>query len=287
MSTPTTQTQLGFDAYTPTWCPGCGDWAIRIGIKTAFQQLGLDPSSIFMTFDIGCSGNMNDFFNAYAMHTLHGRAIPSAVGMKIANHGLTTIVIGGDGGLYGEGGNHFLHACRGNHDITVIAHDNMVYGLTKGQVAPTASKGYKSTSTPSGIVEQSVNPLALAITQGATFVAQGFAGDTPGLIEIIKAAVKHKGFSLVNVLQPCVTFNKVNTYHYYLQHTYKLEKNYDPTNFQSALGKSTEVLEEKFPLGIIYQTQKKAFHEELPQLSEPLIQKKRFTEIDILLNEFV
>ena len=163
----------------------------------------------------------------------------------------------------------------------------MVYGLTKGQVAPTASKGYKSTSTPSGIVEQSVNPLALAITQGATFVAQGFAGDTPGLIEIIKAAVKHKGFSLVNVLQPCVTFNKVNTYHYYLQHTYKLEKNYDPTNFQSALGKSTEVFEEKFPLGIIYQIQKKAFHEELPQLSEPLIQKKRFTDIDILLNEFV
>ncbi|OGK13195.1 hypothetical protein A3A93_02390 [Candidatus Roizmanbacteria bacterium RIFCSPLOWO2_01_FULL_38_12] len=283
----TQPTQTGFDAYTPTWCPGCGDWAIRIGIKTAFTQLGLDPSKIFMAFDIGCSGNMNDFFNAYAMHTLHGRAVTNAVGMKIANHDLTTIVIGGDGGIYGEGGNHFLHACRGNHDITVIVHDNMVYGLTKGQVAPTASKGYKSSSTPSGIIEQPVNPLALAITQGATFVAQGFAGDTPGLIAIIKEGVKHKGFSLINVLQPCVTFNKVNTYHYYLEHTYKLDKSHDPTNLKSALEKSVEGFTDKFPLGILYQSSKKTFHEELPQLDKPLYQKGRFTDFDLLIERFM
>src|SRR3990167_7070945 len=204
-------TPIGFDAYTPTWCPGCGDWAIRIGIKTAFQQLGLDPSSIFMTFDIGFSGNMNDFFNAYAMHTLHGRAIATAVGMKIANHGLTTIVTGGDGALYGEGGNHFLHACRGNHDLTVVVHDNSVYGLTTGQVSPTAHKGMKSRSTPSGIIERPVNPLLLALTQGATFVAQGFTAQLPQLAELITAGMQHRGLSIINVLQPCVTFNKENT----------------------------------------------------------------------------
>ena len=123
-------TDLSFDGYNPTWCPGCGDWAIRIGLKSALQQLSLDPSKLFVAFDIGCSGNMNDFLNSYAMHTLHGRALATAIGMKLSNHKMTTLVIGGDGGLYGEGGNHFIHGCRGNHDVTVIAHDNMVYGLT-------------------------------------------------------------------------------------------------------------------------------------------------------------
>lgn len=277
----------GFDAYTPTWCPGCGDWGIRVGIKTAFTQLGLDPSQVFLGFDIGCSGNMNDFLNGYAMHTLHGRSLATAIGMKMANHDMKTVVIGGDGGLYGEGGNHFLHACRGNHDIKVIVHDNMVYGLTKGQVAPTAEKGYKSSSTPNGIIEQCINPLALAITQGATFVAQAFAGQVPLTIELIKAAMNHKGFALVNILQPCVTFNKVNTYHYYLEKTYKLEETHDPSNMTQALAKSTEVYEEKFPLGIIYKVDKPAFHEQWPQLDKPLIFKERYTDYDKMLRAFV
>jgi len=276
----------GFDAYTPTWCPGCGDWGIRVGIKTAFTQLGLEPSQVFIGFDIGCSGNMNDFLNGYAMHTLHGRSLATAIGMKMANHDMKTIVIGGDGGLYGEGGNHFLHACRGNHDIKVIVHDNMVYGLTKGQVAPTAEKGYKSGSTPQGIIEMPINPLALAISQGATFVAQGFAGQLPQLIELMKAGISHKGFSLINILQPCVTFNKINTYHYYLEKTYKLDDTYDPSNLQQALVKSAEIYEEKFPLGIIYQTERPAFHEQWPQLDKPLIHKDRFTAFDPMLSLF-
>jgi 2-oxoglutarate/2-oxoacid ferredoxin oxidoreductase subunit beta len=277
----------GFDAYTPTWCPGCGDWGIRVGIKTAFTQLGLDPSQVFIGFDIGCSGNMNDFLNGYAMHTLHGRSLATAIGMKMAHHEMKTVVIGGDGGLYGEGGNHFLHACRGNHDIKVIVHDNMVYGLTKGQVAPTAEKGYKSGSTPQGIIEMPVNPLALAISQGATFVAQGFAGQLPQLIELIKAAMNHKGFALMNILQPCVTFNKVNTYHYYLEHAYKLEDSYDPTDFKQALVKSAEIYEEKFPLGIIYKADRPAFHEQWPQLDKNLISKDRFTDFSSMLRAFV
>ncbi len=277
----------GFDAYTPTWCPGCGDWGIRVGIKTAFTQLGLDPSQVFLGFDIGCSGNMNDFLNGYAMHTLHGRALATAIGMKMAHHSMKTVVIGGDGGLYGEGGNHFLHACRGNHDIKVIVHDNMVYGLTKGQVAPTAEKGFKSGSTPHGIIELPVNPLALAISQGATFVAQGFAGQLPQLIELIKAAMNHKGFALMNILQPCVTFNKVNTYHYYLEHAYKLDESYDPSDFKGALTKSAEIYEEKFPLGIIYQADRPAFHEQWPQLDNTLISKERNVKFDSMLRAFV
>ena len=276
-----------FDAYTPTWCPGCGDWGIRVGIKTALQQLGFDASKVFLSFDIGCSGNMNDFLNGYAMHGLHGRAIPAAIGMKVARPDMPVIAIGGDGGLYGEGGNHFIHACRGNHDITVIVHDNMVYGLTTGQVAPTAEKGFKSKSTPHGIIEQCVNPLALAITQGATFVSQGFAGDARLVIDIIKQAVSHKGFSLVNILQPCVTFNKVNTYQYYLQKTYKLDETYDPSNAAEAVKKSMEVFEEKFPLGILYKSERPAYHEQIPQLAEPLHSRERFTDFEKFENEFV
>jgi len=278
---------LSFDGYAPTWCPGCGDWGIRVGIKSALEQLGFDPSTIFISFDIGCSGNMNDFINGYATHGLHGRSIPTAVGMKCANHDMNTIVIGGDGGIYGEGGNHFLHACRGNHDITVIVHDNMVYGLTTGQVAPTAKKGYKSKSTPQGIIEVPVNPLALAITQGATFVAQGFAGDARSLIEILKAAVTHKGFSLVNILQPCVTFNKVNTYQYYLKNTYKLAQDYDSGDKKEALVKSMEIHEERYPLGILYREEKPAYHENIPQLEVPLIKRPRFTDFEPFTSSFV
>jgi 2-oxoglutarate ferredoxin oxidoreductase subunit beta len=275
-----------FDGYTPTWCPGCGDWGIRVGIKTALNQLGLDPSKVLISFDIGCSGNMNDFLNGYAMHGLHGRAIASAIGMKVARHDLPVIVIGGDGGLYGEGGNHFLHALRGNHDITVIVHDNMVYGLTTGQVAPTASKGYKSKSTPKGIIEEPVNPIVMAITQGATFVSQGFAGDARLTVDLIKQAVTHKGFSLVNILQPCVTFNKINTYQYYLQRAYKLDESYDPYNLTLAVEKSLEVQDEKFPLGVIYKKEKNPYHEQIVQLKEPLAKRDRFTKFESLISEF-
>ncbi|KKQ38280.1 MAG: 2-oxoacid ferredoxin oxidoreductase, subunit beta [Candidatus Roizmanbacteria bacterium GW2011_GWA2_37_7] len=278
---------ITFDGYAPTWCPGCGDWGIRVGIKTALEQLGYDPSTIFLSFDIGCSGNMNDFLNGYAAHGLHGRAIPTAVGMKTAHHEMKTIVIGGDGGIYGEGGNHFIHACRGNHDITVIVHDNMVYGLTTGQVAPTAKQGFKSKSTPRGIIEIPVNPLALAISQGATFVSQGFAGDVRSLIEIMKAAISHKGFSLVNILQPCVTFNKINTYQYFLKNTHKLKEDYKPNDKKMALMKSMEVLEEKFPIGILYKEDKAAYHERIPQLETPLVSRQRYADFEPFTSEFV
>lgn len=278
-----------FTGYTPTWCPGCGDWGIGAALKTALVQMGYGPSSLFVVFGIGCSGNMNDFLNAYALHALHGRAIPNAVGIKLANHAMPVVVIAGDGDCYGEGGNHFLHACRGNHDITVIVHDNGVYGLTTGQVAPTAQKGFKSKSTPSGIIEIPVNPLTLALTQGATFISQGFAGDVPFLIELIKKAITHKGFSLINILQPCVTFNKINTYAYYKEKTYKLTSEYNPSDAASAYEKCSEpTANEKFPLGVLYQINRPVFTDSLSPLAEkPLVAKERNTQYDWIAHDFV
>lgn len=277
-----------FSGYQPTWCPGCGDWAIGVAIKSALVQLNLSPDQLVVVFGIGCSGNMNDFLNAYAIHSLHGRAIPNAIGVKIANHQLPVIAVVGDGDCYGEGGNHLIHAARGNHDITVIVHDNRVYGLTTGQVAPTAQKGYRSKSTPFGIIEEPINPLAIALVNGATFIAQGFAGNTSHLIELIKKAINHKGFSLLNVLQPCVTFNKVNTYQYYREKSYYLDKDYDLTNFELALKKSLELKEEKFPLGIIYQIRKPTFTEQLAQLKEKtLIERKNINCFSDLINKFI
>src|SRR3990167_3105392 len=278
-----------FSGYNPTWCPGFGDWGIGIAIKSALVQLGFDPSSLMAVFGIGCSGNMNDVLNAYAIHALHGRALPNAIGAKIANHKMPVIAIVGDGDCYGEGGNHFIHACRGNHDITVVVHDNGVYGLTTGQVAPTAQKGFKSKSTPSGIIETPINPLTLALTQGATFVAQTFAGNVNNVIELIKEGMKHKGFSLVNVLQPCVTFNKINTYKYYLQHSYRLPEEHKKENLEEALVKGIEMTTiEKFPLGILYQSHRQAFSDELPQLAQAaLTEKQRFVNFENLYSDFL
>jgi len=277
-----------FTGYPPTWCPGCGNWAIGAAIKQALVELGYSPDGVVVVFGIGCSGNMNDFLNAYALHSLHGRAIPNAIGIKLANHKLPVIAVVGDGDCYGEGGNHLIHAARGNHDITVLVHDNRVYGLTTGQVAPTAQKGFKSKSTPQGIIELPFNPLSLTLLAGATFLGQAFAGDAIFLKELIKQAILHKGFSLLNILQPCVTFNKINTYQYYQSRIYKLDNNYPKENFEEALKKANQLSEEKFPIGVIYQIKKPTFNEQLSQLSQKtLIERERFNNYHDLIKEFI
>ncbi len=277
-----------FNDHSPTWCPGCGDWGINMAIRKSFVEQGWEPSSVMVFFGIGCSGNMNDFLNSYGFHSLHGRAIASAVGAKLANHAMPVVVVAGDGDTYGEGGNHFLHACRGNHDVTLIVHDNGVYGLTTGQVAPTSLKGSKGKSTPTGLIERPVSPLSLAITQGATFVAQTFAGDMEHMVKTIRAGLNHRGFSLVNILQPCVTFNKVNTYQYYQQKSYKLPEDYDPTNFEEAVKKAVEMDTERYPLGIIYTNDRAPYHEQaLPyHKKSSLLGKEPFADLDVLLKEF-
>lgn len=277
-----------FSGYTPTWCPGCGDWSIGIAVKSAFVQLGFTPSSVFVVFGIGCSGNMNDFLNAYAMHALHGRGIANAIGIKLANHKFPVVCVMGDGDCYGEGGNHFIHACRGNYDITVIVHDNRVYGLTTGQVSPTAEKGKKSKSTPQGIIEVPFRPLELAIVQGATFVAQAFAGDVPHLIQIIKQAIQHKGFSLVNVLQPCVTFDKVNTYNYYKERVFKVGDNFPLQDRKDAVKFILENEEkERYPLGVIYKIDYPTYESHLSQIrNSALVERERFKNYKLFVSRF-
>jgi len=248
--------------YPPTWCPGCGNLGIWAALKAAFNQLNWTPDKFAVVYDIGCSGNMNDFLKSYGFHGLHGRAIPAAVGIHLANHKLPVLAILGDGGAYGEGGNHLMHAMRANFNIKIFVHDNRVYGLTTGQSTPTSPQGYQSKSTPFGLIETPLNPLALSIIQGATFVAQGFAGDIPQLTQIIHASIQHHGFSIVNILQPCFTFNQVNTYQYFRDNTYHLDKPF--IQKQDAL---KEVIDNsKLPVGVIYQTTKPTFTDQLPQL---------------------
>lgn len=281
------ENKTSFSGYFPTWCPGCGNFGIWAALKTALAKSGFSPDEFAVVYGIGCSGNMNDFLWANSFHALHGRAIPVAVGVKLANHKLPVVVVAGDGDCYGEGGNHLLHAARGNHDMTVVVHDNRVYGLTTGQVAPTALTGFKAKSTPSGIIEVPVNPLALALTQGATFVAQGFSGEINHLTDLIAAGISHRGFSLINVFQPCITFNHVTTYSWYRERVYKLdEDNHDPSDKKKALDKSMEA-EDKLPIGIIYKEERPVYTDSLPQLKdEILINSGLKADLSELIEEF-
>lgn len=276
-----------FNGYFPTWCPGCGNFGIWAALKSAFKNLGFTPENFAAIFGIGCSGNMNDFLWVNSFHALHGRAIPNAIGVKIANHNLPVVAIVGDGDCYGEGGNHLIHASRGNHDITVIVHDNRVYGLTTGQVAPTALKGFKAKSTPSGSIEIPLNPIALAIITGASFVGQGFSGDINHLVGLIEKGMKHKGFSLINVFQPCVTFNPQSSYAWYRERIYKLGEDYDPKDVTLALGKAMET-EEKIPIGVIYEQDRPTYTQSLSQLgANTLYQASTIKNIDEFASEFV
>ncbi len=220
----------------PTWCPGCGDFGIWAALKAAIHQLNLGTHEFVMVYDIGCNGNMGSSVKAYGFHGLHGRAIPAATGIKLANHHQKVIVIGGDGGLLGEGMTHFISASRANMDITVILHNNQVYGLTTGQSSPTSMKGTKGKATPFGVTETPVEPCAFALLSGASFVARSFAGTIPESTKIIAAAISHKGFSLVEMLQPCITFNKLNSYDWFRQRVKPLAQT--PTDVYEAIIKA-------------------------------------------------
>lgn len=274
--------------FLPTWCPGCGDFGIWMALRDSLSKLGIGSDDGLIVYGIGCHGNMYDWMNMYGFAGLHGRALPVAQGAKLANHKLPVIVISGDGDCLGEGGNHFIHAAKRNPDITVFIHNNEVYGLTTGQASPTAQIGFKTKSTPEGAVDEPINPLTLALTAGATFVARGFAGDMPGLTEIMKKAVEHKGFSVVDILQPCVTFDKVHTYAWYRSRLYKLEtENYVPDNKLKALEKAME-WGDRIPLGIFYKQDKPTSEDQEPALIGKALADLPLTieGLDGLLNEF-
>jgi len=238
-----------------TWCPGCGNFAIWYMLKQALLELNYKPHEVVIVYGIGCSGNGTNFTEVYSFHGLHGRALPVAQGIKLANKKLKVIVMGGDGDGAGIGVGHFIHACRRNIDITYIMHDNQIYGLTTGQTSPRSDKGMVTKTTPEGNIEDPVNPIALALSSNSTFVARTFSGTPHHLKDTLKKALQHKGFSFVDILQPCITFNKHNTYAWYNSKIYYLENqsDYNPLDFNSALVKAFE-WGEKIPIGVFYQT---------------------------------
>jgi len=268
----------------PTWCPGCGNFGIWMALKNALTKLAIPNHDTVIVYGVGCHGNMRDWMHVYGIEGLHGRAIPIAQGIKMANSGLTVIAVTGDGDCIGEGGNHFLHAAKRNPNITVIIHDNQVYGLTTGQASPTAQKKLETKSTPEGVVESPFSPLSLALVAGGTFVSRGFAGDIPYLTEVLGKAIHHKGFSVVDVLQPCVTFDKIHTYEWYKKRIYTVNPS----------GTKKEALEvsmewgDKIPLGVLYEEQKETSEDiesvtTLPLIDSPLGIPKR----DGLLRMFI
>ncbi|MEK7538107.1 MAG: 2-oxoacid:ferredoxin oxidoreductase subunit beta [Patescibacteria group bacterium] len=251
----------------PTWCPGCGNFGIWTALKQALAELNIELHRTVIVFGIGCSGNESNFVKAYGFHGLHGRTLPVAEGVALANSGLTTIAIGGDGDGYGEGMAHFIHTIRANPNITYIVHDNQVYGLTKGQTSPTSEHGFKTPSTPLGNPDLPINPISLAIAAGAGFVARGFAGDAGHLTGLIKAAIQHRGFSLVDVFQPCVTFNATNTFRWFFGKVVKLETlKHDPTNRDTAWKQAQN--EEKLPIGVFYQKESPTLQDGFPVLAK-------------------
>lgn len=249
-----------FCTYETAWCPGCGNFVILECLKTALEQLGKDPSEVLIAAGIGQAAKTPQYISANSFCGLHGRSLPAAAAAKIANESLTVIVDTGDGDSYGEGGNHFIHNIRRNVDITHFVHDNQIYGLTKGQASPTSMEGLVTDVQTGGNVNEPLNPMLLAIAAGAGFVARAFTGHKAQLIEIMKEAIEYKGYALVDILQPCVSFNKLNTFAWYQKRVYELDDTYDFTNKVAAMQKAME-FGDRIPVGILYQEEKRTFHQ--------------------------
>ena len=281
-TTPVTEVKLEKDSYEgkihPDWCPGCGDFTVLNAMKKALLELGLNPHEVLVVSGIGCSSNLPGFINSYGMHTLHGRALAVATGAKLGNHKLKVIATGGDGDGFGIGGNHFVHTMRRNVDLTYIVMDNQIYGLTTGQVSPTSIKGMKTKSSPHGSVENPINPIPMAIVGGATYVARAYSAKQKHLVDILKGAIEHRGFSFVDVFSPCVTYNKDNTFKWFNPRVKILEEEegYDPTDFHASLDKGY-MWGEEIPIGLIWKRNDLPSLEELePVLDEggPLAHRK-------------
>jgi 2-oxoglutarate ferredoxin oxidoreductase subunit beta len=263
-----------YSGLKPAWCPGCGNFGILQALNRALVEMQIEPHQVLLVSGIGQAGKLPHYTRGNVFNSLHGRPVPPAIGAKIANSDLTVIAVSGDGDAYGEGGNHFLHAARRNHDITYLVHNNQVYGLTKGQASPTSDVGFITKTTPEGAANP-VNPIALAIVSGASFVGRSFAGDIDHLANLIKKGISHRGFALIDILQPCVSFNHKNTYQWYKERVYKLgQERYDPGDRKAALEKALE-WGDKIPIGVIYEAALPVYEDHLPALSDgPLVNKK-------------
>ncbi len=263
-----------FGEFETAWCPGCGNFAILKAMKQALTGMDLRPEHVLFVSGIGQAAKAPQYLNANMFNGLHGRSLPVATGAKLANSDLVVIAESGDGCNYGEGGNHFLAALRRNIDITLVVHDNQIYGLTKGQASPTTAEGFVTKAQPEGVPSSSFNPVAVAVAMRAGFVARGFAGNTEQLVNLIQRGVAHRGFSLIDVLQPCVSFNKVNTYPWYKQRCYELPADYDPHDWEQAMKKANE-WGDRIPTGILYEGDRPSFESHFAVLkSAPLVKQE-------------
>ena len=268
----------------PQWCPGCGDFAILSSLKQAIAESGIANKDIVVVSGIGCGSKTPHFLNTYGFEGLHGRIMPVATGIKFANHDLKVIAVGGDGDGYGIGGNHLMHSARKNVDVTYLIQNNAVYGLTKGQYSPTSPKGMKTSSSPDGVKEEPVNPIALALGAGASFVARGSISNPRHLAALILAGINHKGFALIDVLQTCVIYNKLNTLEWHKENTYMLEK---PAETRQDAFRLALEQQPRLPLGIIFQEKRTPLHEEYAQIDKPLVSKSLDIDMDALIQKFL
>lgn len=269
----------------PDWCPGCGNYAQLSAISAALADLKIEPKDAVVSSGIGCSSNLPEFINLYGFHGIHGRSLPVASAIKWANEKLTVLAYGGDGDGFFEGTQHFYHTAKRNVDITYIVSDNQIFGLTTGQASPTSQIGMKTKSTPGGNIEKPLNPLTIALTAGASFVARAFSGDALHLREVIKRGIQHKGFSFIDVFSPCVTYNKINTYDFFRQRVYKPET--DVKDFDKAY-KLAQEWGDKIPVGVFYEVDSKKYEDSDPVIaSKPLIDKPPVKLTPEVLSEFL
>ena len=272
----------------PAWCPGCGNFSILKCMKQALSELDISPDRLLMVSGIGQAAKAPHYFRCNLFNGLHGRDISVGAGAKIANHELLVISESGDGNTYGEGGNHFIHNIRRNINMKVFIHNNQIYGLTKGQASPTSDTGMKAKVQVDGVINPPFNPIAVAIALNASFVARSFSGDPEHLVSMMKSAITHKGFAILDILQPCVTFNRLNTFQWYRQRVYKLDDSYDPTDRKLAFEKALE-WGDKIPIGVIYKNNRPVYEEQLQQLKDGPLYKQPVTGIDYsdVLKEFI
>lgn len=270
-----------FCTYETAWCPGCGNFAILECLKTALEELGKEPSEVLLAAGIGQAAKTPQYIGANAFCGLHGRSLPPAAAAKIADEKLTVIVDTGDGDSYGEGGNHFIHSIRRNVDITHFVHDNQIYGLTKGQASPTSVEGLVTGVQTDGNFNEPLNPMLLAIAAGAGFVARAFTGNRKLLVSLMKQAIEYRGYALVDILQPCVSFNRTNTFAWYSKRVYELDETYDSSDKAAAMQKAME-FGDRIPTGVLYREQKRTYHEKNAVLRSGVPLLDRQTDPDFL-----
>ncbi len=274
-------------AVEPDWCPGCGDFGVLKAVKVAAGKSGVAPKDLVIVSGIGCSSNLPGYVHAYGVHSLHGRAVAVATGIRLANTDLKVVITGGDGDGYGFGMGHFIHSMRRKLDLTYVVMNNQIYGLTTGQASPTTMKGMRTKSTPNGNVELPINPIALAQVCGATYVARGFSGDPNHMAEMIAGGIQHKGCALVDVFSPCVTYNKLNTYPWFKKRVYKLEsEDHNPSDMRAAMEKSYE-WDDRIPIGLFYRDEQPTYEDSEPVYRKGALVKQPLGLDDALHSELV